>query len=132
MARERAGDRLTPAAAAAPSVEDLVREAFAPYDAVALGVAVGAVMAAGLAAATIVLLLGGEPHGPNLSLLGNYFLGYQVSWGGLAVGTTEAALAGFGLGWAIARVINLLVRGYELSVRRQLQLAEVFDPLVVE
>ena len=127
-----AGDRLTPQPAAGPSLEEMVRQAFLPYDPVAMGTAVGSVLAIGLALATLVLLLAGEPYGPNLSLLGNYFLAYEVSWAGLVVGAVEAGIGGFGLGWLIARAINLLVRGYETSVRRKLQLSEIFDPLVVD
>ena len=125
-------DRLTPSKVVEASLEELLRKAFARYDPTALGVAVGTVLAAGLFFATLVLLLSGEPYGPNLSLIGNYFLGYNVSWGGMLVGTLEAALGGFALGWIIARAINLLVGAYETSLRRRLQLSDTLDPLVTD
>jgi hypothetical protein len=57
----------------------------------------------------VLLLRGGDPVGPTLSLLGNYLLGYQVSWPGAVLGWLEASLAGFAFGYGLARLINLVV-----------------------
>ena len=65
----------------------------------------------------------------NLSLLGNYLLGFRVSWGGALLGLAEAALGGFALGYAMARAINGLVGRYEWRLRRRLELERVLDPL---
>ncbi len=125
-----AGDRLVPQPVPDVQVEALLRSAFARYDPVALGGALGVVMGLSLFLATSVLLLkGGEPLGPNLSLLGAYFLGFEVSWSGALLGTLEALAGGFVLGAAMAGAINLLVRAFELSVRRRLEIIEVLDPL---
>jgi protoporphyrinogen oxidase len=125
----RAGDRRTPGSARARLVEDLVREAFARYDAVALGAAVGMVAAVGLLLATAVLLVRGGPVvGPNLSLLGNYLYGFDASWRGAAVGAIEAGAGGFGLGFLLGRAINWLVDRHEIGIRRRLEYAAAADP----
>ena len=126
------GDRLTPERLDRPDLEELVRQAFARFDPVALGTAVGSVAALLLVSATVVLLLqGGEPAGPTLSLLGQYLTGYQVSWTGAVVGFAEAGVLGFSLGWLMARLINLLIGATESSIRRRLEIGEVLDPLSI-
>jgi len=117
---EEVRDRLTPSAADA-DVDDLLRTAFAIYDEVALGGAVGITASLGLAVATTVMLLGSnQDFVPMLSLLGNYLFGYEVSWPGLAVGIVEAGLVGFGLGWMTAKLINLLTSAFERDLERRL------------
>jgi hypothetical protein len=123
------GDRETPASAPARLVEDLLREAFARYDAVALGGAVGIVAAIGLLLATVTLLLRGGPVvGPNLSLLGNYLYGFDASWRGAAVGTVEAGAGGFVVGFLLASAINWLVDRHEIGIRRRLESFAAADP----
>jgi protoporphyrinogen oxidase len=123
------GDRQTPGAAPARLVEDLLREAFARYDAVALGAAVGIVAAIGLLLATVVLLLRGGPVvGPNLSLLGNYLYGFDASWRGAAVGAIEAGAGGFGVGVMLGGAINWLVDRHEIGIRRRLEYLTAADP----
>ncbi|MDX1643172.1 MAG: NAD(P)/FAD-dependent oxidoreductase [Thermoanaerobaculia bacterium] len=123
------GERLVPRRIDEPTLEELVESVFARYDRVALGVAIGSVTALTIFAATAVLLLrGGEPLGPTLSLLGNYLFGFQVSWRGALLGAFEGGLIGFGVGFVMAGLINLLVGSFETSIRRQLQLSQVLDP----
>jgi protoporphyrinogen oxidase len=127
---ERLEDRLVPQPLDGPDLEERLREVFARFDPVALGTAVGVVTGFGLFLATVVLLLkGGDPIGPSLSLLGVYFLGYQVSWSGALLGWLEASIVGFALGYLMAKSINLLVSAYETSVRRKLEMMKVMDPL---
>ena len=84
-------DRLVPLPLADLDLEDLLRQAFGRYDPIALGVATGTVAGLGLFVATGLLLLkGGSPPGPTLSLLGNYFLCFEVSWPGAFLGVVEA------------------------------------------
>jgi hypothetical protein len=64
-----------------------------------------------------------------LSLLGNYFFGYTVSWRGLAVGLVEVGLAGFVFGWITARLLNLVVAGFENGLRRRLEMMTTIDSL---
>jgi protoporphyrinogen oxidase len=104
------GDRLVPGRVARPSLDEALGEVFAKYDAVALGSAIGAVAGVLLFLATAILLVkGGDTVGPNLSLLGNYLLGYQVSWGGAFLGLFEAGLGGFAFGWVLASMINRVI-----------------------
>ena len=57
--------------------------------------------------ATIWLLLKGGPViGPNLSLLGQFFIGYQVTWGGAFIGLIYGFIVGFLIGFAIATIYN--------------------------
>ncbi|MEM9555246.1 MAG: NAD(P)/FAD-dependent oxidoreductase [Acidobacteriota bacterium] len=116
------GDRMVPARVPERALEDVLRDAFALYDEVALGGAVGLTAALALAVATAVLLLGAadESFVPMLSLLGQYSFGYAVSWPGLAVGMVEAGLVGFGLGWFTARLMNRLVSAFERDLERRL------------
>jgi hypothetical protein len=127
-AGKTAGDRLTPGRVEGPTLDEMLRWAFAQYDAVALGVAVGTVVALGLFAATAAVLLGPEPHGPTLSLLSHFFMGYEVSWAGAWMGLVESWIGGFAGGFLIAKAVNLLVQGYENSLRRRIQMTRL-DPL---
>ena len=122
-------DRLTPGRADAASVEELLEEAFARYDPIALGGALGVVAGSCLFLATTVLLLrGGETVGPNLSLLGTYLLGYDVSWAGALLGSLEATIGGFALGAVMAGLINALIGIHEASLMRKLEAVQVLDP----
>jgi hypothetical protein len=104
------GDRLVPGRAARPTLEEALAEIFAKYDAVALGSAVGSVAGIlALLATAMLLIKGGNVVGPNLSLLGNYFLGYEVSWAGALLGLVEAGIGGFGFGWVLASMINAVI-----------------------
>jgi protoporphyrinogen oxidase len=123
------GDRLVPAKVESPALEQLLDSAFARFDAVALGAALSVMSSSSVLVATAVLLIqGSEPVGPTLSLLGNYLFGYSVSWPGSLVGALEAGVIGYGVGYLMARLINLLLEFHESSIRRQLQLTEVLDP----
>ncbi len=105
------GDRLVPGRVERPALEEALAQVFARFDPIALGTAVGLVSGAALFVATAFLLLkGGEDVGQNLSLLGNYFLGYRVSWGGAVLGFLEAGLGGFGFGYVLAKMINGLIQ----------------------
>ncbi len=75
-------------------------------------------MAAGLmlfVATNWLVLKGGEPVGPHLSLLNQFFIGYSVTFVGSLIGLAYGFVLGFVLGWLVARVYNgvvLLKRGY--------------------
>lgn len=113
-------DRMTPSRVEG-GVDELLQSAFACYDEVALGGAVGITASLGLAAATAILLLGSDDtFVPMLSLLGNYLFGYEVSWPGLAVGIVESGVLGFALGWTAARLVNLLISAVERDLERRL------------
>ena len=118
-------ERMIPQRVPSDSEEDLtadeiIEAAFAKLDPVALGVAVGLVWGLGLfAAAAVLLIKGGSPVGPNLSLLGQYFLGFEVSWGGAFAGLFEAGIGGFLLGYLGAGLRNRFMQGYVVLVKRR-------------
>ncbi len=56
-----------------------------------------------------LLIKDGPGAGPHLSLLGNYFIGYSVTWGGSIVGLFYGALTGGIVGWVIGTIYNMVV-----------------------
>jgi hypothetical protein len=82
------------------SENTVIEVAFAKIDPLALGVAVGVVSGLGMLLASAVLLLKGGPVvGSMLPLLGNYFIGFEVTWTGAVIGLFEGEILGF----AVAR-----------------------------
>ncbi|MDB4973032.1 MAG: FAD-binding protein [Myxococcaceae bacterium] len=119
---------LIPAGSAGDTRLMLVTQALLRYDAVALGAA-GAVscgLIVFLATAAILLRGGAGPASPNLALLANYLVGFELSWAGALVGLVEASLVGFVLGASIALQSNALVSLYERRVLRLAELNETF------
>jgi hypothetical protein len=53
-----------------------------------------------------LLIKGGENVGMHLQLLGNYFIGYSVTWPGSFVGLLYGALFGGIIGWSIGKIYN--------------------------
>src|ERR1700756_3246443 len=51
--------------------------------------------------------------GPHLSLLGQYFIGYQVTFLGSLVGFAYGFISGFGSGYLISTMYNWLVDNKE-------------------
>ena len=126
--KDRGGDRLVPRRLEVDHVMRAIEKAYARYDAKALGVALGAVIGVGLFLATAVLLLkGGEDVGANLSLLGNFFLGFEVTWRGAFVGLVEGGVGGFLFGFLLAKAINATIGFHERSLMRRLELAATID-----
>ena len=63
---------------------------------------------------TVWLLIKGGPHvGTHLQLLGQYFIGYSVTWTGSLVGFLYGAVTGGIVGWAVGTIYNRV-----LSLRR--------------
>jgi len=64
----------------------------------------------GLFAMTVWLLIKDGPGaGPHLQLLGHYFIGYSVTWGGSILGLIYGAVTGGIVGWIIGAIYNLVV-----------------------
>ena len=125
-----AGDRLVPQRLEESRAAQVLREAFARYDAVALGFALAIPAAFGLFIATAILLIKGGPAvGANLSLLSNYIVGFRVNWAGAFVGMLEVGLLGFGFGWGMAKMINAVVGWQERALIRRLERRLVFEAL---
>jgi protoporphyrinogen oxidase len=116
------GDRLLPQRLEESRAARVLRDAFARYDAIALGFALAIPAAFGLFAATAILLIKGGPAvGANLALLSNYIVGFQVSWAGAFIGFVEVGVIGFGFGWTMAKLINAVVGWQERALIRRLE-----------
>ncbi len=127
-------ERLVPVRAPAQpgplTPEEFVEAAFARLDPLAMGASVGLVSSAGLIAASVILLLKQGPVvGPNLSLLANYLLGFEVSWTGLWIGAIEAAAGGFMLGYVGASLRNWGITAYAWLIKRRAEAEDRRDLL---
>lgn len=101
---------------------DPVELTFAHVDARALGVACGTVLGASIFIATVVLVIrGGSPVGPNLSLLGQYFVGYKVTWGGSLLGLVYGFVLGFAGGYTTAAIRNILTTAYLFFFQKRVE-----------
>lgn len=93
--------------------DELIEIVFAKLDPVALGAAVGTVSGLLILIGTTILILkGGSVVGPNLSLLGNFLFGFQVTWGGSLVGFLEGGIGGFAIGYSGASLRNWSMKAY--------------------
>jgi hypothetical protein len=72
-----------------------------------LGLVLGILLSVGIFLATNFLLIkGGSVVGPHLSLLGQYFIGYTVSFTGSLIGSLYAFVIGYLSGVLIAWIYN--------------------------
>ena len=89
------------------AIERLVLVQLIRLNGVIMGLILGLVFGFGIFAATIFLLIkGGEQVGPHLALLGQFFIGYQVTFGGSLIGFLYGLLFGFIVGYVIASLYN--------------------------
>jgi hypothetical protein len=56
-----------------------------------------------------LVVKGGDVVGPHLALLGQYFLGYRVTFVGSLVGFAYAFVVGFVAGYGVSRIYNWVV-----------------------
>ena len=71
------------------------------------GLVAGIMVGLGIFVATNWLVLkGGDVVGPHLGLLGQFFIGYEVSFGGSLIGFAYGFATGFSVGYLIARIYN--------------------------
>jgi hypothetical protein len=56
-----------------------------------------------------LVLKGGSVVGPHLALLGQYFIGYRVTFLGSFIGLAYGFVCGFAAGWILAWVYNVIV-----------------------
>jgi len=90
--------------------QELLRKAIARLRAGIMATVFAMVGGVVLFLATIWLLIKGGPNtGQHLSLLGHYFIGYSVTWGGSLIGFFYGALTGGIIGWSIAWIYNRIV-----------------------
>ncbi len=89
---------------------DEVSQAVARIQAGVLALVCALIGGVGLFAMTVWLLIKGGPQvGAHLQLLGQYFIGYSVTWKGSLVGLFYGALTGGIVGWAIGTVYNRII-----------------------
>lgn len=94
-----------------PPLEKIVMTRLTRLNAVVSGLVTGVIFGLVIFVATNWLLLkGGEPIGPHLALLGQFFLGYTVSFGGSLLGLLYGFVTGFALGYAVAFLYNFFLR----------------------
>lgn len=112
-----------------PSEADrLIIQSLAKLDKTALGISVGAVFGVAIFFATNVLIFkGGDVIGPNLSLLGHYFIGYDVTFSGSLIGLVYGFISGFVLGWLIAFLRNSVFTIYLHVLRLKSNLTAAND-----
>lgn len=97
-------------AEAQEKLEELVFVRMLRLDAKVAGLVVGLVAGLGLFVITNLLVVRGGPVvGPHLSLLGQFFIGYRVTFVGSLIGFAYAFVCGFGLGYLFAFVYNWIV-----------------------
>ncbi|MCL4523062.1 MAG: hypothetical protein M1453_09150 [Acidobacteria bacterium] len=102
--------------------------AFAPMHRTAMGAAFGVVLGGLLFLMTMALVVkGGYPVGPTLSLLGQFFFGYTVTFPGAFVGLFWGWSVGFLLGWGFAVVRNLIVWSWLVLIRSRAEMEEYGD-----
>ena len=71
------------------------------------GVVCGLLAAAGIFLATNFLILkGGHNVGAHLALLGQFFIGYRVTFVGSIIGAVYGLIVGYACGYAGARIYN--------------------------
>ncbi len=79
-------------------------------NAVVSGIVTGLMSGMAIFLATIWLVIKGGPEiGPHLSLLGQFFIGYDVSVGGSLIGFFYAFVLGGFVGYSVARMYNWII-----------------------
>jgi len=90
--------------------EKVVMTRLMRLNAVVQGIVTGLVLGGVLFVATNWLVLkGGHTVGPHLSLLGQYLIGYRVTFVGSLIGLGYGLVIGFLIGYLVATVYNWLV-----------------------
>ena len=89
------------------ALEELVLIRMIRLNATAQGLVTGLMTGLMIFVATNWLLLkGGEVVGPHLALLGQFFIGYRVTFGGSLIGFAYGFVCGFLIGYFVARIYN--------------------------
>jgi hypothetical protein len=66
-----------------------------------------------------LVLKGGKVVGPHLALLGQFFIGYRVTFGGSLIGAAYGFVFGFVVGAFVAKLYNWLVDSKEDTSQRR-------------
>lgn len=108
--------------------EKLIVQSLAKLDGLALGISLGTLFGLAIFFATNILIIkGGDLVGPNLVLLNQYFIGYEITFAGSLIGMLYGFVSGFILGWLIAFLRNFVVAVYLHIVRLKSSMSAVND-----
>ncbi len=108
--------------------EKLIVQSLAKLDGLALGISLGTLFGLLIFFATNVLIIkGGDLIGPNLVLLNQYFIGYEITFTGSLIGLFYGFVSGFILGWLIALLRNFVVAVYLHILRLKGSMSAVND-----
>ncbi len=89
------------------ALEQMVLARALHLNATVQGIVIGLVAGLGIFLATNWLVVkGGEVVGPHLALLGQFFPGYRVSFGGSVIGFAYGFVGGYLVGYVVARIYN--------------------------
>ncbi len=90
--------------------EELLEHAVLRINGTVLGIVFGIILGLLIFVITNWLVIkGGEVVGPHLALLGQFFIGYKVTFLGSLIGMVYGFATGFLVGFLIAWVYNLVV-----------------------
>jgi hypothetical protein len=96
-----------------------VHRAVARIKTAILALVFGLICGVGVFAMTAILLIEDGPNtGAHLQLLGQYFLGYTVTWPGAFIGLAWGFVAGALMGWLIGLIYNRIVDARHAQVVR--------------
>jgi hypothetical protein len=102
------------------TLESLVSIRLMQLNATVQGVVTGLVAGLGIFIATNWLIIKGGPVvGPHLALLGQFFIGYRVTFAGSLIGFAYGFVLGFGVGYGVAGLYNWLADVREHHGRRR-------------
>ncbi len=105
----------------------IIQTFFSRMDKLGFATAIGSVSGLLIFIATLWLTLkGGVTVGPNLQLLGEYFIGYAVTVKGAFIGAGYSFLWGFLFGWLFAYFRNLFIALFIYRVKRKLELLSFY------
>jgi hypothetical protein len=91
-------------------LEEVVLTRVIRLNAVVQGLVLGLLGGLAIFVATNWLILKGGPVvGPHLALLGQFFIGYRVTFLGSLIGFAYGFVTGFGVGYFVAIVYNWMV-----------------------
>jgi hypothetical protein len=110
------------------TAEKLIVQSLAKLDGLALGISLGTLFGLLIFFATNILIIkGGDVIGPNLILLNQYFIGYEITFTGSLIGLVYGFVSGFILGWLIAFLRNFVVAVYLHILRVKSSMSAVND-----
>jgi hypothetical protein len=100
------------------ALEKIVMTRLARLSATIYGIVFGLVLGIVIFIATLWLVIRGGPVvGPNLALLGQFFLGYTVTYWGSVIGFVYGFITGFIIGFSIASIYNWII-GWQAARHR--------------